>query len=76
MITLISSRAVTTRSKQAFKIGAHPGDANSVAAANSLTQKDHDSEAVNGEPGKLFWPVCIHEESECRLVRTPVSVPV
>ena len=47
-----------------------------VAAANSLTRKDHDPEAVTGEPGKLFRPVCVHEESEWRPVGTPVSVPV
>ena len=47
-----------------------------VAAVNSLTWKDHDPEAVTREPGKLFWPVCIHKESEWRLVGTPVSVPV
>ena len=47
-----------------------------VAAANSLTRKDHDPEAVTGEPGRLFRPVCICEESEWRPVGTPVSVPV
>ena len=47
-----------------------------VAAANSLTRKDHDPEAVTWEPGKLFRPVCIHEESEWRPVRTLVSVLV
>ena len=47
-----------------------------VAAANSLTRKDHVPEAVTGEPGKLFWPVCIREESEWRPVGTPVSVLV
>ena len=47
-----------------------------VVAANSLTRKDHDLEAVTGEPGKLFQPVCICEESEWRPVRTLVSVPV
>ena len=47
-----------------------------VAAANSPTSKDHNPEAVTGEPGKLFRPVCICEESEWRLVRTLVSVQV
>ena len=47
-----------------------------VVAANSLTRKDHDLEAVTGEPGKLFRPVCICKESEWRAVGTPVSVPV
>ena len=47
-----------------------------VAAANSLTRKDHDPEAVTGESGKLFRPVCVRKESEWRLVGTPVSVPV
>ena len=28
-----------------------------VTAANSLTRKDHDPEAVTGEPSKLFRPV-------------------
>ena len=45
-----------------------------VAAANSLTRKDHDP--VTGEPSKLLRPVCICKESEWRPVRTPVSVPV
>ena len=36
----------------------------------------HDLEAVTGEPGKLFQPVCIREGSEWRPVGTPVSVPV
>ena len=47
-----------------------------VTAANSLTWKDHDPEAVAGEPGKLFWPVCVCEESEWRPVRAPVLVLV
>ena len=47
-----------------------------VVAANSLTQKDHDPEAVTREPSKLFWPVCVCKESEWRLVRTPVLVLV
>ena len=47
-----------------------------VVAANSLTQKDHDPEAVTGEPSKLFWSVCIREESDWRLFWTLVSVPV
>ena len=36
-----------------------------------MTQK-----LLPGEPGKLFWPVCMREESEWRPVRAPVLVPV
>ena len=47
-----------------------------VAAANSLTRNDHGWKLLPGKPSKLFQPVCVREESEWRLVRTPVSVPV